>query len=253
MIYSQETVDITEDIKAKAIHYGFNFVGIVSAETYDAYSGHYIGHRDYLCNTLKTADYMENAKSLIILGVQVWDDLFDMVVRVGDHLEYPDEWRGRNYARRMTRYLNKLGYRTELEPKLLSKKQMAHMAGIGAFGKQSLIIHPDYGPWIRLRSILTDAELVPTEPFTGDLCGDCVKCVEACPVSALSPYKVDPDKCLLGLTWDRRLSKELRDIYLEHNPILTENTWKMCNTCQQSCPIGQEKRHMYYGRTTDLK
>ena len=127
---------------------------------------------------------MEGAKSLIILGIQVWDNLFDMVVQVGDHHEYPDEWRGRYYARRMIRHLNKLGYRTELEPDLLSKKRMAQMAGIGAFGKQSLIVNPEYGPWIRLRSILTDAELVPTEPFTGDLCGDCVKCVESCPVAS---------------------------------------------------------------------
>ena len=253
MEYSQETIDFTEDIKERAIRYGFTLVGIVSAKDYDAYPGHFIAHRDYKRNTLKTGDYMEGAKSLIILGIQVWDNLFDMVVQVGDHHEYPDEWRGRYYARRMMRHLNKLGYRTELEPDLLSKKRMAQMSGIGAFGKQSLIVNTEYGPWIRLRSILTDAELVPTEPFTGDLCGDCTKCVEACPVGALTPYKVDPDKCLLGMTWDKRLSDEFKEIYLEHCPNLTENTWKMCNTCQQACPIGKEKRHQNYGRSADLK
>ena len=196
---------------------------------------------------------MDGARSLIILGLQVWDELFDMVVRVGGRLEYPDEWRGRYYARRLMRHLNKLGYRTELEPDLLSKKRMAQMAGIGTFGKQSLIIHPEYGPWIRLRSILTDAELVPTEAFKEDLCGDCVKCVESCPVGALSPYKVDPDKCFLGMKWEQRLSDEYKDLYYLHNPELTANTWKMCNTCQQVCPIGREKRQMYYGRTIDLK
>ena len=67
-------------------------------------------------------------------------------------------------------YLNSLGYKTELEPDLLSKKRMAQLGGLGNFGKQSLIVNPEYGPWIRLRSILTDAELVPTTPFTDDLC-----------------------------------------------------------------------------------
>jgi epoxyqueuosine reductase QueG len=252
MSYPKETVEFTEDIKARAIRYGFNLVGIVSAETYNAYPGHYIGHRDYKCDTLKTGDYMEGAKSLIILGIQVWDNLFDMVVRVGDHMEYPDEWRGRYYARRLIRHLDKLGYRAVLEPDLLSKKRMAQMAGIGAFGKQSLIINPEYGPWMRLRSVLTDAELVPTEPFTEDLCGDCRKCVDACPVGALSTYRVDPDRCLLGMPWEDRFSDKYRDIYLEHSPLLTENTWKMCNTCQEACPIGREKRHMDYGRGTDL-
>ena len=130
---------------------------------------------------------------------------------------------------------------------------MAQMAGIGAFGKQGLIIHPEYGPWIRLRSILTDAELVPTEPFTEDFCGDCEECIKACPVGALSPYKVDPDKCLLGLTWEDRLSPKYKDVYLEHSPLLTENTWMMCNTCQRACPIGRELRFADYGRSTDLK
>lgn len=248
MGYSEETIAFTEDVKARAQRYGFPIVGIVSAEDYDAYPGHFIGHRDYLCDTGKTSDYMEGAKSLIILGVQVWDSLFDMVVKIDDHHEYPDEWRGRYYARRMMRYLHKLGYKTVLEPDLLSKKRMAQMGGIGAFGKQGLIIHPEFGPWIRLRSILTDAELVPTEPFTEDLCGDCDECVKACPTNALSPYKVDPDKCLLGLRWEERYSEEYKDIYLEHCPDLTENTWLMCNTCQKACPIGRDHRYEKKGR-----
>jgi epoxyqueuosine reductase QueG len=253
MSYSHEIIEFTEDIKARAIRYGFNFIGIVSAETYDAYPGHYISHRDYLCDTLKTKDYMADAKSLIILGIKIWDDLFDMVVRIDDHMEYPDEWRGRYYSRRLIRYLDKLGFKSVLEPGLLSKKRMAQMGGIGAFGKQSLIIHPQYGPWIRLRSILTDAELVPTEPFEGDLCGDCKECVKACPVGALSPYKVDPDKCFLGMKWEERYLPENKGLYLEHNPLLTENTWKMCNTCQQACPIGHEMRYADYGRSIELE
>jgi epoxyqueuosine reductase QueG len=253
MRYSQESIDFTADIKARAIRYGFNFIGLISAQTYDEYPGHYIGHRDYLCNTLKTKDYMENAKTVIVLGLKVWDNLFDMVIRVGDHFEYPDEWRGRYYARRLTRHLNTLGYKTVLEPELLSKKRMAQMGGIGSFGKQSLIIHPEYGPWIRLRSILTNAELVPTEPFIDDLCGSCVECINACPVDALTPYNVDPDKCFLGMLWSERYSSENRDLYLEHNQSLTENTWKMCNSCQLACPIGAEKRHFYYGRRSDFE
>jgi epoxyqueuosine reductase QueG len=253
MSYSHKNIELTEDIKARAIRYGFNFIGVVSAETYDAYPGHYIGHRDYLCDTLKTKDYMEDAKSLIILGIKIWDDLFDMVVRIDDHMEYPDEWRGRYYSRRLIRYLDKLGYKAVLEPGLLSKKRMAQMGGIGAFGKQSLIIHPEYGPWIRLRSILTDAVLVPTEPFERDLCGDCDECVMSCPVGALSPYKVDPDMCFLGMKWEERYLPENKGLYLEHNPLLTENTWKMCNTCQQACPIGHEKRYADYGRSIELE
>ncbi|MBN2336125.1 epoxyqueuosine reductase [Candidatus Bathyarchaeota archaeon] len=242
MEYSEDTLLFTEDIKERAKRYGFDLVGIVSAEAYDALPTHYIGHRDYRCDTRKTGDYMEGARSLIILGMRVWDSLFDMVVKVGDHHEYPDEWRGRYYARRLMRHLDGLGYRTVLEPDLLSKKKMAQLGGLGCFGKQTLIITPEYGPWVRLRSVLTDAELVPTKPFTADLCKDCDECVKACPVGALTPYKLDPDKCLLGMDWDARFSDEYRDVYYEHNPSLTENTWMMCNTCQKACPVGRELR-----------
>ena len=250
MVYSEETINLTEDIKENAHRYGFPLVGIVSAQEYDSYEGHFIGHRDYMCDTGKTGDYLEGAKSLIILGIQVWDSLFDMVIKVDDHHEYPDEWRGRYYARRMIRHLNSLGYRTVLEPDLLSKKRMAQMGGIGSFGKQTLIVHPEFGPWIRLRSILTDAELVPTEPFTENLCGECEECVKSCPVEAISPYKMDPDKCLLGMTWEDRYSDKFKDIYLEHCPDLTENTWLMCNTCQNACPIGRDLRYKKKGRIT---
>jgi epoxyqueuosine reductase len=171
-----------------------------------------------------------------------------MVVKVGDHHEYPDEWRGRYYARRLMRHLHKLGYKTVLEPDLLSKKRMAQMGGIGNFGKQSLIVNPMFGPWMRLRSILTDAELIPTEPFTEDLCGECNECVKSCPTGALSPFIVDPDKCLLGMKWEDRYNEEFKEIYLKHCPDLTENTWLMCHTCQKACPIGRDLRYTKVSR-----
>ena len=103
-------------------------------------------------------------------------------------------------------------------------------------------MNTEFGPWLRLRSILTDAELVPTDSFTEDLCGDCDECVKACPVGALTPHKVDPDRCLLGMRWEDRLSEEFKDVYMEHSPSLTESTWLMCNTCQKACPIGRDLR-----------
>jgi epoxyqueuosine reductase QueG len=186
---------------------------------------------------------MENAKSVIILGVLVWDDLHDLVIRVRDQHEYPDEWRGRLYARRLIRYLNRKGYEAVLEAKLLSKKRMAELAGIGHYGKNSLIINPIYGPWVRYRSIVTDAPLVPNYEKCSDLCGECDECLKACPVEALTSYIVDPDKCLLGMPMEKRLSEEFHEIYTEHSPMITENSWKMCQTCQKACPVGRDLRN----------
>jgi epoxyqueuosine reductase len=119
---------------------------------------------------------------------------------------------------------------------------MAQLAGLGNFGKNTLIINPEYGPWFRLRSILIDAELVPDRPFTDDLCGGCDECIKSCPVGALTPYRLDPDRCLLGMTWEQRRSKEFAKIWDEHCPPLTRNTYLMCMTCQRACIHGRELR-----------
>ena len=241
---------LTEKIKENAHRYGFDLVGIVSADALDAVPSHYIAHRDYRTWTLKTGDYMDGARSVIVLGARVWDNLHDLVIRVGDHHEYPDEWRGRLYARRVVRHLNEEGYRTVLEPGLLSKKRMAQLAGLGCIGKNSLIINPVYGPWVRLRSIVTDAPLLPDTPYTEDLCRDCDLCVKACPVDALTPHVVDPNKCLLGMPMEQRLSDEYHETYEKHSPMVTENTWIMCQTCQRACPLGREPRSQRIGRGT---
>ncbi len=88
-------------------------------------------------------------------------------------------------------------------------KQMAINAGIGRWGKNSLIIHRIFGPWLRFVVIKTnhkfsDEPLSPEDPFFGRLvgsplepifrkCEDCDKCVKACPISALQPFHI-PDK-----------------------------------------------------------
>jgi len=234
---------LTEEVKKRAIDYGFDLVGIVSPADLDAVPSLWIGHRDYRAWTKKTTDYMSDAESVIILGAKVWDDVFETMLKVRDHLEYPEEWRGRLYARRILRFLQSLGHDAILEDDwLLSKKRMAQLAGFGNFGKNSLIINPVFGPWFRLRSILTNAPLEPDKPFTGDLCGECDDCVKACPVGALTPYRVDPDKCLLGMTWEQRRSSEFKDIWEKHCPNLTQNTIVMCTTCQKACKHGRELR-----------
>ncbi len=248
MSAAEDRNELTKNVKERARRYGFDLVGVISAETLDEVPSHFIAHRDYQAWTKKTIDYMEDARSVIILGVRVWDDLYDLVISVRDNHEYPDEWRGRLYARRLVRYLNREGYKAVLEADLLSKKRMAEVAGIGSYGKNSLMINPIYGPWVRYRSIVTDAELVPDNGSCGDLCGECDECVKACPVGALTSYVVDPDRCLLGMPMEERVSGEYSDVYAEHSPMVTENTWRMCQACQRACPIGRDLREQQIGR-----
>jgi len=64
-------------------------------------------------------------------------------------------------------------------------KLAAHLAGLGWIGKNCLLITPQFGPRVRLASILTDCPLEPGQRVD-DRCGDCHECVDACPVHALT-------------------------------------------------------------------
>ena len=67
----------------------------------------------------------------------------------------------------------------------ISLKHAAGIAGLGVIGKNYLLTNPQYGNLLWFSAVLTDAELMADEKATSDLCCDCNKCVEACPVGAL--------------------------------------------------------------------
>jgi len=77
--------------------------------------------------------------------------------------------------------------------KTLNLKQEAIRAGLGKRGKNTLVLHPKYGLWLRFAAIRTDAPLeltaapVPAEEVS-PFCSDCSVCIDVCPVSALEPY-----------------------------------------------------------------
>jgi epoxyqueuosine reductase QueG len=68
-----------------------------------------------------------------------------------------------------------------------SHRQAAIAAGLGVKGLNNLLVTPEFGPRLRLGSLLTTAELEPTRrELPKDLCHQCLKCVAACPVGALN-------------------------------------------------------------------
>ncbi len=69
----------------------------------------------------------------------------------------------------------------------VSHRHAAVQAGLGEIGLNGLLITPEYGPRVRLASIVTDAELESDERFERELCTweECAECVEACPANAI--------------------------------------------------------------------
>ncbi len=68
----------------------------------------------------------------------------------------------------------------------LPQKTVATLAGLGWIGKCALLITPEFGPALRLNSILTDAPLPVGAPIRASKCGECRVCVDICPGGAPS-------------------------------------------------------------------
>lgn len=80
-------------------------------------------------------------------------------------------------------------YRTRLP-----HKTVATRAGLGWIGKSALLVTPEYGPAVRLSSLLTDAPLDCAEPVVHSQCGNCTACADACPGKAITGELWEPRK-----------------------------------------------------------
>jgi len=92
---------------------------------------------------------------------------------------------------------------------VMQLKPLAVIAGLGMQGKNTLVLHPKFGPWLRLAAIRTNAPLTPTGPGIYErrenpLCQSCQACIKACPVEGLlQPYRLlDPARCRLNISPD---------------------------------------------------
>ncbi len=113
-------------------------------------------------------------------------------------------------------------------------KTAATRAGLGWIGRHCQLVTFEYGPWVRLGTVLTDMDL-PTGPtIEEDFCGKCDKCVEACPADALSGEKWYP-----GLPREAILDARACDDWkTKHYP--PYNGKHNCGICSSACPFGQK-------------
>ena len=194
----------------------------------------------------KPSEVMPEARSAIVFGVESTDDVHEVEVYVDDETyEYPGYVLLAGIRNRIVEFLREQGHHATYpyeDGSFTSFKAIARLAGIGGFGKNSLIISPGKGSWLRVGVVYTDAALEPDAPFDEDLCGDCTLCLEACPAGALKPYVVDDKKCFVGLSREDRMREDLRPILDAFEPQLTRRTHVMCTACQTVCPHTSEAR-----------
>lgn len=120
----------------------------------------------------------------------------------------------------------------------ISHKAVAVAAGVGWQGKSLLVVHPRFGPRIRLATILTDLPLAADAPLK-NRCGKCTSCTEACPVEAIknvnttSHYEYRDQ----ALHFDACVSRVLENA--AHVPFVES---PICGVCIRACPRGRARK-----------
>jgi epoxyqueuosine reductase len=112
----------------------------------------------------------------------------------------------------------------------ISEKAWAAAAGLGWVGKNTNLINKEKGSWFFLGEILINLDLKPDQPVE-DLCGNCNKCLQACPTQAFTaPYELDARRCLSYLSIEKR-----GEIAEEFEKAMGLNLYG-CDICQDVCP-----------------
>ncbi|MCX7925574.1 MAG: tRNA epoxyqueuosine(34) reductase QueG [Fimbriimonadales bacterium] len=250
----QATAALTEWIKQYARALGFDLVGIAPVQSPP--------HADSFLLWLAqgyagTMEYMERTAHLRINPVELLPEARSAVV-VG--LNYaPADLPETDY--RIARYALGDDYHTVIREKLetllgaiqavepaaqgrvcvdsapVLERDLAMLAGLGWYGKNTCLINTPRGSYFFLGVLLLTLELEYDSPAHGG-CGTCRLCLDACPTGALvEPYQLDARKCISYLTI------ELRDaIPQEYREAVGE--WLFgCDVCQEVCPFNRPRAH----------
>ncbi len=78
---------------------------------------------------------------------------------------------------------------------LFSQRHAAVRAGLGEFGLNNVVVTPQYGPRVRLNSVITEAELTPSPLLKEKVClgESCSLCLQDCPGAISLRPDFDPE------------------------------------------------------------
>jgi epoxyqueuosine reductase len=252
-ITSRFMVLIEERIKDHALKLGFDLVGIAAAteaETFPAYhqwlQEGMAGEMGYLVRQAEARRHPEAifgpVRSLVVVAMNykpadsdagAASPLTGKVARYARGIDYHELlWRRLDD---LLAWIQKLvpgcKGRGVVDTAPLLERDFARRAGLGWFGKNTMLLNKRLGSYFYLGALLLDLALHPDPPHAAQHCGTCTACLDACPTAAFTgPGVLDARKCISYLTIELRgtMPPELRE------PM---SDWVFgCDICQEVCP-----------------
>jgi len=243
---------LSAEIKAEALRVGFDAVGIVPATSPAGFDDlqrwlkrGFEGEMSYISRRETAYEHpqhvMPSVKSVVMLALNYrTEERASPTAGQGAVSRYA--WGEADYHDLIRGKLKRLGdgihslrpgchTRGVIDTAPLLERDFARLAGLGWFGKNTMLINKQLGSWLFLAAMLVDFELEYDSPHETSHCGTCTRCLDVCPTDAFpEPYVLDARRCISYLTIELRepIPMELRDGMGE---------WLFgCDLCQDVCP-----------------
>ncbi len=235
-------------IKQEVQRLGFDTCGIAQAghtgdaehylaqwltDNHHAEMGYMANHFDKRCNPTLL---VENAKTVIVFALnyypqQIQPGHLPQIAYYAYGRDYHDIIKQKLFA--LMEFINQqiepAQGRAFVDSAPVLERYWAQQAGLGWIGKNNMLIIPGKGSFFLLAELILDIELAYDTPFISSKCGNCHRCINACPTGALQPHNLDARHCLSYLTIEKKGD------YPDSAPQL-HNRLFGCDLCQKACP-----------------
>jgi len=111
------------------------------------------------------------------------------------------------------------------------ERAWAVKSGLGWIGKNTNLINPALGSYVFIGELIVDVEIEPVNVEIPNRCGNCTRCVDACPTRAIvEPRVIDANKCISYINIEKKTP-------LTEPEFLMLSNWCFgCDICQEVCP-----------------